>query len=76
MGKDSGLNRKIDEAKPWIMAKNGETDKLKDCLNNLVNELLNVNYMLSPFLPETAKKINVVFEGEIRPPEVPLFPKD
>ena len=74
--KIQGLNRKIDEAKPWIMAKNGETDKLKDCLNNLVNELLNVNYMLSPFLPETAKKINVVFEGEIRPPEVPLFPKD
>lgn len=70
------LNKRIDEEKPWTLAKNGEVEKLKDCLAGLVSNLLKVNYMLSPFIPETTEKIFEVFAGEIVPPETPLFPKN
>lgn len=69
------INRKIDEDKPWVLAKNGEVEKLRNCLNSLILELLDVNYMLSPFIPETAEKIFEIFDGKIEPPEMPLFPK-
>ena len=70
------INRKIDEEKPWMLAKSGEVEKLSLCLNGLANELLFANKMLLPFLPETAAKIADVFGGEVTPPEQPLFPKN
>lgn len=70
-----GINRKIDEAKPWALAKNGEVDKLNDCMQGLIRELLIVNKMLSPFMPTTAEKIKAIFADPIEPPEEPLFPK-
>ena len=70
------INRKIDEEKPWMLAKSGEVEKLSLCLNGLANELLFANKMLLPFLPETATKIADVFGGEVTPPEQPLFPKN
>ncbi len=70
-----GLNKRIDEEKPWMLAKQGETEKLNSCLGGLVQDLLRVNQMLKPFIPNTASKIEVVFAGEIQPPETPLFPK-
>ena len=69
------LNRKIDEEKPWSLAKNGESLKLEECMNGLILGLLNVSKMLVPFLPITAERIQDIFSGEIMPPEVPLFPK-
>ena len=71
-----GLNRRIDEEKPWMLAKNGETDKLKKCLTTLIGDLLKVSYMLEPFLPVTAERIADIFTGEITVPETPLFPKN
>ena len=73
--KVQGLNRKIDEEKPWALAKSGEKDKLDVCLKGLIEGLLAVNLMLSPFLPETADKISEIFAGQVRSPETPLFPK-
>ena len=70
-----GINRKIDEEKPWMMAKNGENEKLSDCLNALINELLICNKMLMPFMPEVSEKIEAVFGTTINVPETPLFPK-
>ncbi len=70
------LNKRIDEEKPWSLAKNGEKEKLEICLRNLIVSLLNINYMLSPFIPATTEKIFEVFAEPIAPPEVPLFPKD
>lgn len=70
------LNRRIDEEKPWSLAKNGETEKLHNCLDSLVKELLSCNYLLKPFLPNATDKIEEVFAGEIMPPAVPLFPKN
>ena len=73
--KVQGLNKRIDDEKPWELAKNGETEKLEKCLTSLVLDLLQVNAELSPFIPGTSEKIADVFAGEINPPKTPLFPK-
>ena len=74
--KIQAINKKIDEEKPWELAKNGEKEKLEACLKDLINDLLNANYMLAPFLPGTSEKIAAIFKGEIQPPKMPLFPKN
>lgn len=73
--KIQSINKEIDEQKPWMLAKNGEKEKLEECLAGLISELLQANYMLSPFLPNVADKIFEIFSGDIEPPKVPLFPK-
>lgn len=75
-GKVQDINKRIDEEKPWSLAKNGETEKLQECMHSLIFDLLNVNYMLSPFIPQTTERIFEIFENPIVPPETPLFPKD
>ncbi|MDO5451799.1 MAG: methionine--tRNA ligase [Candidatus Saccharibacteria bacterium] len=71
-----GLNKRIDEEKPWVLAKNGETEKLEQCLTELVAGLLQVNEMLRPFIPATAEKIQDIFmDKKIAVPKEPLFPK-
>lgn len=70
-----GLNRRIDEEKPWSLAKSGETEKLQRCMKMLIQDLLSANRMLEPFLPVAAEKISVIFADPIMPPETPLFPK-
>ena len=76
--KVQAINKRIDDEKPWMLAKAGETKKLNTCLTSLIEDLLNVNQMLEPFLPGTAEKIDEVFkgQGEIVPPATPLFPKN
>ena len=69
------INRDIDEAKPWSLAKNGEVEKLQECMTSLICDLLDVNEMLTPFLPTACEKIKAIFTDLIVPPETPLFPK-
>ena len=71
-----GLNRRIDEEKPWSLAKMGETEKLNSCMKEMIDELLLIGRMLEPFLPQTAEKMKKVFIGVIEPPKTPLFPKN
>lgn len=73
--KVQAINKKIDEEKPWALAKEGKTEKLNQVFNELVTDILEASELLKPFLPETAAKISDVFTGEIVPPEAPLFPK-
>ena len=73
--KVQGLNKRIDEEKPWELAKNGEKEKLEQCLSGLIEGLKQVAVELSPFIPETSEKILIVFDGKITPPKTPLFPK-
>ncbi len=74
--KIQGLNKRIDEEKPWNLAKEGEIAKLYTCMCGLIKDLLQANHELAPFLPETAEKIQNVFAGDkIQPPKTPLFPK-
>lgn len=74
--KVNAINRRIDDEKPWSLAKNGETEKLNSVMKSLVADLLEVNEMLKPFLPNATNKISEIFAGEIVPPETPLFPKN
>ena len=69
------INREIDESKPWSLAKNGENEKLEQCMKNLINKLLIVNKMLKPFMPSATKKIETIFTNPISTPKTPLFPK-
>lgn len=70
------LNRRIDEEKPWSLAKNGEKDKLTNCMRGLIDDLLSVNHMLMPFLPDATAKIVQIFDGQVAVPSTPLFPKE
>lgn len=72
------LNKEIDEKKPWELNKLPEKhDELVSILTSLTEKLLQVAYLLEPFLPETAEKIQATFTGEkILPPATPLFPKN
>ena len=75
-GNIQNINRRIDQEKPWVLAKNGEKEKLEECLVSLINELLQTVYELDPFLPNTCEKIYGVFCGDrIVPLDTPLFPK-
>ncbi len=71
------LNKRIDEEKPWTLAKNGEVEKAQSVLSSLAKDLLVANYHLQIFLPETAAQIHGIFTAEqILPPATPLFPKN
>lgn len=76
--KVQAINKRIDDEKPWEIAKNGDIEKLNTVLNSMIDDILAVAAMLEPFLPNTAAKIAEVFknDGEILPPSVPLFPKN
>ncbi len=69
------INKRIDVEKPWALAKDGKTEKLQEVMRDLIASLQMVGRMLVPFLPDTAKKIEKIFSGEILPPAEPLFPK-
>jgi methionyl-tRNA synthetase len=71
-----GLNQYIDEEKPWEIAKQKDDEHLREVLAYQASALLEIAELLEPFLPETAKKISVMFsEGIVRPSEQTLFPK-
>lgn len=71
------LNKSIDQAKPWELAKQGRTAEVVEVLGGLVHEMLLAAQLLVPFLPNTANRILTIFTTTetITPPESPLFPK-
>ena len=74
--KIQALNRRIDEEKPWSLAKEGKKDELEKCLTSLILDLRKCAFELLPFMPETSEKILDIFEGSILPPKTLLFPKE
>ena len=74
--KIQAINKSIDDTKPWAIVKTGDTDQLQSVMDNLINDLLAVSYLLAPFLPATAQSIHSIFTSpQITPPSTPLFPK-
>ena len=70
------LNQAIDAAKPWELAKQGNTAAVQEVLTDLVQRLLVVAAHLAPFLPDAAERITTIFTAPaITPPATPLFPK-
>lgn len=71
-----GINQYIEEAKPWALAKAGDTEHLQEVLSYQASCLLEIAQLLEPFMPETAGKIRHIFEeGVIRPSDGTLFPR-
>ncbi len=76
--KVQAINKRIDDEKPWMLKKTGELEKLETSLVSISDDLLIVNELLKPFLPETTEKITAVFTNKdgIAAPATPLFPKN
>ena len=71
-----GLTQYIDEEKPWVIAKSGDADHLREVLAYQASCLLQIADLLIPFMPDTAAKIQSVFkDGLIKPLPNVLFPK-
>lgn len=71
-----GLNQYIDEQKPWEIAKVGDQEHLREVLAYQAGCLLEIAILLRPFMPDTAAKIEYIFnEGVVRPLETTLFPR-
>lgn len=71
-----GLNQYIEEQKPWAVAKEADTEHLREILAYQVSCLLEIAGLLEPFMPDTAAKITYIFkEGVVRPLEGTLFPR-
>lgn len=71
-----GLNQYIDETKPWELAKTGDQDHIREVLAYMAGALLEIAELLTPFLPDTAAKIQSVFaSGTVQALPSPLFPK-
>ncbi len=71
-----GLNQYIEETKPWEVYKEKEVEHLKEILNYLVSSILEIAELLIPFLPESAAKIQEIFNGNKIASQIePLFPK-
>ena len=76
------LNQFIEHVKPWEIAKRRETDPeaeahLAEVLAHAVGSLLQVSDLLTPFLPDTATKIQAMFESgvvKLEPGQL-LFPR-
>lgn len=64
----------IDEEKPWDLLKKGN-ERLKDVLAHCIDSIQEIAGLLTPFLPETAEKIEKQFAGPEIKATTPLFPR-
>jgi len=64
-------NRKIDEIKPWELAKNDKVE-LGKFLNAIYSILVDIAELLEPFMPDTSEKMKKQLKS-LKPK--PLFPK-
>lgn len=64
------LNKKVNDFAPWEK----KPDQRKEFLRNILFDIHQIGYKLSPFLPETAEKILKATQGEITKIN-PLFPR-
>lgn len=67
-------NHRIDETKPWELAKGGKDTELRALLGELANRVLDITELLKPFLPSTCDKISQAFTQPVKKAE-PLFPR-
>ena len=75
------LNQYIEQVKPWEIAKKRDKDPeaeahLGEVLAHACGTLLQVAFMLEPFLPGTAAEMKRLFETGVIPSDLtPLFPR-
>ena len=69
--KISKADKYINDTQPWLL----EGEKLNKILNYLVKEIREIALLLTPFMPETSKKIRQQFSGPKIKSQKPLFPR-
>jgi methionyl-tRNA synthetase len=70
------LDKEIDINKPWDLIADLKERKLYGFFDFAIKRILEIAFLLKPFLPETAKKIEKIFgTDKIRAPKKPLFPR-
>ena len=62
----------LNDNKPWEIK---DKNKLFNVLQPIVNRIRQIGYELTPFLPETAEKIEKQFKGPQIKSEKALFPR-
>ena len=71
-----GLNQYIEEQKPWELAKQGDTEHLKEILAYCSGSTLQIAKLLTPFMPKSSEMIMSIFaEGVVSKYEGVLFPR-
>ncbi len=73
-GKIRKIDKSIETSKPWEAL---ETDRPKasSIVENLIRQVIEIQELLIPFLPETAETIAKQFSAEKIKSEAPLFPR-
>ncbi len=66
------MDEELSATKPWKMT---DLKDIKKILEPLAQDILNLSYFLEPFLPATAKKIQLQFSQEQVKKEEALFPR-
>lgn len=70
------LNQRIEEVKPWVLAKESRDDELSVFLDEMIVGLRLIGKWLVPFLPETGERLSVMFQsGAPIEQSDPLFPR-
>jgi len=64
----------ISQEKPWELLKQ-INPKVKDVLAHAVNEIIDIAYLLAPFMPETSKTLLEQFQVAQIKAQKPLFPR-
>ncbi len=72
------LNKLIDDAKPWQLAKSDKEEdlkKIKNILSILAVAIKELSFYLQPYLPQTAAKLKEIILAEKIVKANPLFPR-
>ncbi|MFA6602385.1 MAG: methionine--tRNA ligase [Candidatus Shapirobacteria bacterium] len=67
------INTQLNISAPWKLEKT-DSQRIK-VLTELALKLKEAGRLLAPVMPETAKRIEEMFSGEVKPLEAPLFPR-
>lgn len=68
------LDKSIEISKPWELIKTDKT-KAVSTVENLIRQIIEIQELLNPFLPETALEIAKQFSNKKIKAETPLFPR-
>ncbi|MFH1691237.1 MAG: methionine--tRNA ligase [Candidatus Omnitrophota bacterium] len=68
-------NKYIEDTKPWNLKKEGKTRELENFISLLIRLIKVVGVQLSPFMPQTAAKINEQIKTDKVVKGDPLFPR-
>jgi len=58
------VNKYIDETSPWTLSKNGERERLRTVLYNVLESLRILTILVSPFMPGTSDKMKKGLGGD------------